>query len=95
MEAAKKIPEQAGLVISFKGKRGYGVRVPSTVYEDAQGILNPTLPKQAHIPATCYVKLSPLPHGVTQDDIRQWLDKQGLRTRPIRCLAANTWLIGL
>ena len=93
MEAAKKIPEQAGLVLSFKGKRGYGVRVPSTVYEDAQGILNPTLPKQAHIPATCYVKLSPLPHGVTQDDIRQWLDKQGLRMRPIRCLAANTWLL--
>ena len=93
LEAAKKIPEQAGLVLSIKGKRGYGVRVPSSVYEDAQGILNPTLPKQPHIPATCHVKLSPLPHGVTQDDIRQWLDKQGLRMRPIRCLAANTWLL--
>ena len=93
LEAAKKIHEQAGLVLSFKGKKGYGVRVPSSVYEEAQGILNPTLPKQIHIPATCYVKLSPLPHGVTQDDIRQWLDKQGLRMRPIRCLAANTWLL--
>lgn len=83
LEEAKKIPEQAGLVLSFKGKRGYGVRVPSSVYEEAQGLLNPSLPKQARIPATCYVKLSPLPHGVTQDDIRQWLEKQALRMRPI------------
>ena len=86
----KKIPEQAGLVLSFKGKRGYGV---SSVYEDAQGTLTPSLPKKPHIPATCYVKLSPLPYGVTQDDIRQWLEKQGLQMRPVRCLAANTWLL--
>ena len=93
LEEAKKIPEQAGLVLSFRGKKGYGVRVPSSVYEEAQGLLNPSLPKQSHIPATCYVKLSPLPHGVTHDDIRQWLEKQALRMRPIRCLAANTWLL--
>ena len=93
LESAKKIPEQAGLVLSSKGKRGYGVRVPSSVYEDAQGTLTPSLPKKPHIPATCYVKLSPLPHGVTQDDIRLWLEKQGLKMRRIRCLAANTWLL--
>lgn len=93
LEDAKKIPEQAGLVLPFKGKRGYGLRVPSSVYEEAQGLLNPSNPKQAHIPATCYVKLSPLPHGVTQDDIRTWLEKQALRMRPIRSLAANTWLL--
>lgn len=90
---AKKIPEQAGLVLSFKGKRGYGLRVPSSVYEEAQGLLTPSVPKQTHIPATCYVKLSPLPHLVTHDDIRTWLEKQALRTRPIRSLAANTWLL--
>ena len=93
LEEAQKIPEQAGLVLSFKGKRGYGIRVPSSIYEDIQGKLNPSLPKQAHIPATCYAKLSPLPHGVTQDDIRTWLEKQALKMRPIRSLAANTWLL--
>lgn len=51
LEEAQKIPEQAGLVLSFKGKRGYGLRVPSSVYEDVQGKLNPSLPKMAHIPA--------------------------------------------
>ena len=93
LEEARKIPEQAGLVLSFKGKRGYGLRVPSSVYEEVQSKLNPSLPKLAHIPATCYVKLSPLPHGVTQDDIRAWLEKQALKMRPIRSLAANTWLL--
>ena len=93
LEAAKKIPEHAGLVLSTRGKSGHGLRVPSTVYEEAQSILNPSNPRHAHIPANFYVKLSPLPHGVTQDDIRTWLDKQALRMRPIRSLAANTWLL--
>ena len=93
LEEAKKIPEQVGLVMSSKTKRGYGVRVPSSAYEEAQGILQPSQTKQPHIPATCYVKLSPLPHGVTHDDIRTWLEKQALRMRPIRSLAANTWLL--
>ena len=61
----QKVPEHAGLVLSHKGKRGYGIRVPSTAFEEAQGILLPTNPKHAHIPANCYMKLSPLPHGVT------------------------------
>lgn len=93
LEEAKKIPEHAGLVLSTRGKGGYGLRVPSTVYEEAQGILNPSNPKHTHIPANWFVKLSPLPHGVTQDDIRTWLDKQALRMRPVRSLAANTWLL--
>ena len=93
LEAAKKIPEHAGLVVSFRGRKGYGLRVPSTVYEEAQNILTPSVPKQAHIPANCFVKLSPLPHGVTADDIRTWIEKQALRMRPIRSLAPNTWLL--
>lgn len=93
LEETKKVPEHAGLVLSHKGKRGYGIRVPSTAYEDAQGILLPSNPKHTHIPANCYVKLSPLPHGVTHDDIRTWLQKQALRMRPIRSLGANTWLL--
>lgn len=93
LEDAKKVPEHAGLVLSTRGKGGYGLRVPSAVYEEAQGILTPSNPKHMHIPANCFVKLSPLPHGVTQDDIRTWLDKQALRTRPVRSLAANTWLL--
>ena len=55
--------------------------------------MTPEHPKQSHIPANCFVKLSPLPHGVTQDDIRTWLEKQALRMRPVRSLAANTWLL--
>ena len=39
------------------------------------------------------MKLSPLPHGVTHDDIRTWLQKQALVMRPIRSLGANTWLL--
>ena len=93
LEETKKVPEHAGLVLSHKGKRGYGIRVPSTVYEEAQGILLPTNPKHAHIPANCYMKLSPLPHGVTHDDIRTWLQKQALVMGPIRSLGANTWLL--
>ena len=93
LEAAKKIPEHAGLVISFRGKKGYGLRVPSSVYEEAQNLLTPSLPKQTHIPANCFVKLSPLPHGVTADDIRTWIEKQALRMRPVRSLAPNTWLL--
>ena len=93
LEAAKKIPEHAGLVVSFRGKKGYGLRVPSSVYEEAQNLLTPSLPKQTHIPANCFVKLSPLPHGVTADDIRTWIEKQALRMRPVRSLAPNTWLL--
>ena len=93
IQETKKVPEHAGLVLSHKGKRGYGIRIPSTAYEEAQGILLPTNPKQTHIPANCYMKLSPLPHGVTHDDIRTWLQKQALVMRPIRSLGANTWLL--
>ena len=93
LEEAKKVPEHAGLVISTRGKQSYGIRVPSSVYEEAQALLTPEHPKQSHIPANCFVKLSPLPHGVTQDDIRTWLEKQALRMRPVRSLTANTWLL--
>ena len=93
IQETQKVPEHAGLVLSHKGKRGYGIRVPSTAYEEAQGVLLPTNPKQTHIPANCYMKLSPLPHGVTHDDIRTWLQKQALLMRPIRSLGANAWLL--
>ena len=93
LEEANKVPEHAGLVISTRGKQSYGIRVPSSVYEEAQALLTPEHPKQSHIPANCFVKLSPLPHGVTQDDIRTWLEKQALRMRPVRSLTANTWLL--
>ena len=93
LEEVKKVPEHAGLVISTRGKQSYGIRVPSSVYEEAQALLTPEHPKQSHIPANCFVKLSPLPHGVTQDDIRTWLEKQALRMRPVRSLTANTWLL--
>ena len=90
---AESIDGHAGVVRSFRGKQAYGVRVPSNLYESTMSTLHPDGPKQAHVPANYFGKLSPLPHGTGFDEIKTWLTTQSLKMRPIRALSSTVWLL--
>lgn len=85
LNEAKRVPEQAGLVMPFRGKRGYGLRVPSQ-YSLRGGSSSPFANCSQADAYSCKLLCQVIP-------ITTWRDKQGLRMRPVHHLATNTWLL--
>eukprot|EP00434_Breviolum_minutum_P003698 symbB.v1.2.003254.t1/scaffold157.1/size293134/1 len=79
-----------GLIRSTKG---YGIRVSQTDFKSAFEAWRPgqQLPDRRHMPLL--FKLKPLPKGVTNDELKAWLGKQGWDARALKSLAADTWLV--
>lgn len=93
LERASNIECSLGIVRSSKERPTYGIRVKAADFESVWQKVRPSDPKPVQIQGDFLYKISPLPVGVTYDDVSKWIAMQKLQARPMRALNATTWLL--
>ena len=89
----EKLDCALGIIRTSKDRPTYGVRVWAKDFDTAWNLLKPGEPKPKQFAGEYLYKVSPLPEGVTAEDIQAWIALEKLPAKPLRALSASTWLL--
>ena len=90
---AEKLECALGVVRSSKERPTYGVRVWAKDFNLAWQTLKPGETQPQQFAGEYLYKISPLPEGVTAEDIQAWITLEKLPAKPLRALSSSTWLL--
>lgn len=71
----------------------YGIRVYADVFESVFKKAFPLKPVPSHLVTHYLAKVSPVPVGATHENMKEWLESQNVKGKPIRALNATPWLL--
>eukprot|EP00438_Fugacium_kawagutii_P005253 Skav228635 [mRNA] locus=scaffold204:45914:50575:+ [translate_table: standard] len=90
MEArAAALPAVAGYI---RGKKSHGIRVEIASFGTIWAKLKPDTPPPSFHTGRSF-KVSPLPFGVDQAVLSEWLSQVGWKATPVRSIGAKTWIV--
>lgn len=95
--SASAMPKALGLVRVTRSnlqKTSRGIRVHAEDFEESFKLLKPASEVPKHVKILFMAKLNPTPVGVSQDELRKWLEQAKLQAKPIKPLGRQTWLLG-
>ena len=92
-EFAKSLDHQLGIARSNAGSVHHGVRIHSEHFAETFSKAFPDKKVPPVIVTHYLAKVSPTPIGASTDNVRTWLQSQGIQGKPVKALGSSAWMI--